>query len=149
MRWLPARDAESADDRWNQRAELAVGVNYLHGRKARKGLRRNPRSRRTCNPLPADVGNCTWQAMFNEFSIASDPSIYWSPRRIKQSSIRKVTEEQWLELTFSDWKGALPERSTPRVTWWQIKSKASSPTFPPTMWTAVAAGQHLVRRKRL
>lgn len=88
----------------------AVGVNYLHSREgAQEVCGAIHAAGGRAIPLPADVGNCTQlQAMFSEFFDRIGPIdlMVNNAGLSKFYPFLEVTEEQWLELTFSDWKGA-------------------------------------------
>jgi NAD(P)-dependent dehydrogenase (short-subunit alcohol dehydrogenase family) len=88
----------------------AVGVNYLHSKAGAQAV---------CDeiiahggkamPLQADVGNCAQlSAMFEEYFTAFGPIdlMVNNAGLSKFYPFLEVTEEQWQELTFSDWKGA-------------------------------------------
>ena len=88
----------------------AVGVNYLHSKAGAQAV---------CDeiiaqggkamPLQADVGkNAQLSAMFEEYFAAfgSIDLMVNNAGLSKFYPFLEVTEEQWQELTFSDWKGA-------------------------------------------
>ena len=88
----------------------AVGVNYLHSKAGAQAV---------CDeiiaqggkamPLQADVGkNAQLSAMFEEYFAAFGPIdlMVNNAGLSKFYPFLEVTEEQWQELTFSDWKGA-------------------------------------------
>ena len=88
----------------------AVGVNYLHSKAGAQAV---------CDeiiaqggkamPLQADVGkNAQLSAMFEEYIAAFGPIdlMVNNAGLSKFYPFLEVTEEQWQELTFSDWKGA-------------------------------------------
>ena len=88
----------------------AVGVNYLHSKAGAQAV---------CDAicasggravlLQADVGNCAQlEGMFEQFfrEIGPIDLMINNAGLSKFYPFLEVTEEQWLELTFSDWKGA-------------------------------------------
>lgn len=88
----------------------AVGVNYLHSRENALKVCEEINSRGgKAIPLKADVGDCgQLQGIFDEFFDKIGPI----DLMVNNAGISKfypfldVTEEQWREITFSDWKGA-------------------------------------------
>jgi len=92
------------------RAGYAVGVNYLSSEKgALEVCEIINNSGGKAIPLKADVGDCLQlQKIFDEFTDKIGPIdlMVNNAGRSKFYPFLEVTEEQWLELTFSDWKGA-------------------------------------------
>lgn len=88
----------------------AVGVNYLHSRDQAMKVCADINARDgKAIPLQADVGDCAQlQGAFNEFfeTIGPIDLMVNNAGISKFYPLLEVTEEQWLEITFSDWKGA-------------------------------------------
>lgn len=88
----------------------AVGVNYLHSKSGAQAVCDEIISRGgKAIPLQADVGkNAELSAMFEEYfsAFGSIDLMVNNAGLSKFYPFLEVTEEQWTELTFSDWKGA-------------------------------------------
>lgn len=88
----------------------AVGVNYLHSKAGAQTVCDEIISRGgKAIPLQADVGkNTELSAMFEEYfsAFGSIDLMVNNAGLSKFYPFLEVTEEQWQELTFSDWKGA-------------------------------------------
>ena len=92
------------------RKGYAVGVNYLHSKSGAQAVCDEITARGgKAVPLQADVGkNAELSAMFEAFfeAFGSIDLMVNNAGLSKFYPFLEVTEEQWTELTFSDWKGA-------------------------------------------
>jgi len=92
------------------RAGYAVGVNYLSSRDGAKRVCDEINALGTLAvPLQADVGDCgQLRAMFDEYFEKIGPLdlMVNNAGLSKFYPFLEVTEAQWMEITYSDWKGA-------------------------------------------